>query len=154
MNIKRKAIEPIVATILLVVVAVILVTIVLAWGRNFATSGTNQANDVISSACSGATIAISDCDWNSTSEIAVFTIKNTSDTYTFAENDFVINVYDASELTDADTENTSSTIALGPGLTVIEDVNASGITSASSVKVTVRSNTCPNMATSEIATCN
>ncbi len=151
MNIKRKAIEPIVATILLVVVAVILVTIVLAWGKNFATSGTNQANEVISNACSGATIAVSDCSWNSDTNALVFTIKNTSDTYVFTGTDFNVVVYDADDLTD-NVEFTAGVTGLGSGLSAIESETVE--ITAPAVKVNVRSLTCPNMATSEIARCN
>ncbi len=42
---KRKAIEPLIATILLVVIAVILVTIVLTWGKEFSTSSLDKTNN-------------------------------------------------------------------------------------------------------------
>lgn len=43
LNFKKKAIEPLIATILIVVVAVILVTIILSWGKMFTTSSLNKA---------------------------------------------------------------------------------------------------------------
>ena len=46
-NIKAKAISPIVATILLIVVAVILVTIVLSWGKEFSTKSVSTTNSLI-----------------------------------------------------------------------------------------------------------
>jgi hypothetical protein len=46
-NSKAKAITPIVATILLVVVAVILVTIVLNWGKNFTNSSVSKTDSLV-----------------------------------------------------------------------------------------------------------
>jgi flagellin-like protein len=46
-NIKAKAISPIVATILLIVVAVILVTIVLSWGKEFSTKSVSTTNSLV-----------------------------------------------------------------------------------------------------------
>ena len=43
LNLRRKAIEPLIAAILLIVVAVILITIVLSWGKMFTTSSLNKA---------------------------------------------------------------------------------------------------------------
>ena len=45
-RLNAKAISPIVTTILLVVVAVILVTIVLNWGKAFTTSSLNKAQGI------------------------------------------------------------------------------------------------------------
>ena len=42
---KRKALEPLIATILLVVVSVILVTIILTWGKEFSTNSLNKTNN-------------------------------------------------------------------------------------------------------------
>jgi cytoskeletal protein RodZ len=152
MNYKKKAIEPIVATILLVVVAVILVTIVLAWGRNFATTGTNQANEVISNACSGATIAISDCSWDNTADTATFLITNTSDTYTFAKDDFSCGVISSTAPGTNDLTGVADGEALNPGqkkpLTCI-DANVD----ATKVTLKVWSETCPNMAVGELKNC-
>ena len=149
MNFKKKAIEPIVATILLVVVAVILVTIVLAWGKNFTTGGLNEAGAITNDACKGATLSLESCDWNSDTNKVVFTLKNTSDTYTFAANDFYINVTDSSTVTESDLDNVSSTSALGPGASLVEDITVSGIV-ATKVKLNVRSIACPTVAVNEI----
>ncbi|HOW29099.1 MAG TPA: hypothetical protein PK685_00250 [archaeon] len=42
---KRKALEPLIATILLIVVSVILVTIILTWGKEFSTNSLNKTNN-------------------------------------------------------------------------------------------------------------
>lgn len=44
---KKKALEPLIATILLIVVAVILVTIVLSWGQNFTSISVNKTDSLI-----------------------------------------------------------------------------------------------------------
>lgn len=43
LNLRKKAVEPLIAAILLIVVAVILITIVLNWGKMFTTSSLNKA---------------------------------------------------------------------------------------------------------------
>ncbi|NCB13572.1 MAG: hypothetical protein EOM78_18315, partial [Erysipelotrichia bacterium] len=43
---KKKALEPLIASILLIVVAVILVTLVLAWGKNFTSESVGQTNSL------------------------------------------------------------------------------------------------------------
>jgi hypothetical protein len=47
MKTKVKALEPLIATILLIVVAVILVTIVLSWGKEFSTKSVSTTNSLI-----------------------------------------------------------------------------------------------------------
>lgn len=44
---KRKGLQPIVATILLVVVSVILVVIILSWGKNFTNTSVNKTNSLV-----------------------------------------------------------------------------------------------------------
>jgi flagellin-like protein len=66
MNFRKKGVSPLIATILLIVVAVILVTIVLTWGKNFATDSLAKTGDVVSDNCSGSSIALSNWSnkWN------------------------------------------------------------------------------------------
>ena len=45
--IKKKALEPLIASILLIVVAVILVTIVLSWGKEFSTKSVSTTNSLV-----------------------------------------------------------------------------------------------------------
>ena len=60
-----KAISGIIATILLIVVAVILTGILLSWGQNFVQKGTSSADNVIDTSCTGASVNIISCDYNS-----------------------------------------------------------------------------------------
>lgn len=46
LNLRKKAVEPLIAAILLIVVAVILITIILSWGKMFTTSSLNKATVV------------------------------------------------------------------------------------------------------------
>ncbi|HOZ35356.1 MAG TPA: hypothetical protein PLK55_00015 [archaeon] len=156
MNFKKKAIEPIVATILLVVVAVILVTIVLAWGKNFTTGGLDEANNLTNDSCAGATISLQSCDWNSTSEVATLLIKNTSSTYTIAADDLSCNVTDDSNaLNNHQTIPTATTAAILPGASISTTCTASSLAAAATkVTVNVRSETCPTTAVSEIKGCS
>ncbi|MFA5745278.1 MAG: hypothetical protein WCX82_00880 [archaeon] len=159
----KKAIEPLIATILLVVVAVILVTIVLAWGKNFANDGLNKTNDVLNDSCDAATINISGCDYSSDGNV-IFYLRNTSSTYTFSGGDFQANITQ-----DGNTSATAfnkvvylaagtdvATTALGPGQTIVAKAAATGFVTTAGTKVTinVRSVTCPNIAVSEMSSCS
>ena len=150
--IKRKALEPLIASILLIVVAVILVTIVLAWGKNFTTDGLAETNEILNDDCS-ATINLSNCDWNSDTNQVVFYIKNLSSKDTFAANDFVISVTEDGNIVnaDADPDNDLTTAAIAPGATVVGQFTAEGITGTpTKVNVEVRSKTCPTVAVQTI----
>ena len=156
---KKKGLEPLIATILLIVVAVILVTIVLAWGKNFSTEGLNKTNDVLNDDCSGAQLAISNCEIMSDGNIT-FQLKNIGQTYSFATTDtFKIMVSSSTEneaeknLTYADDWE-----GLTPGQTVIAkyaptqtDVNTT--ISSANVNVMVRSTTCPQ-ANTRVSNCH
>ena len=144
--IKRKALEPLIASILLIVVAVILVTIVLAWGKNFTTDGLAETNKILNDDCS-ATIKLSDCDWNSTSKGVSLFIKNLSSKDTFAAGDFVISVTEDGNIVNSDLDNLLTTTAISPGATVVGQFTAEGITDTpTKVNVEVRSKTCPTVA--------
>ncbi|MFA5745276.1 MAG: archaellin/type IV pilin N-terminal domain-containing protein [archaeon] len=62
--ISKKAISPIIATILLVVISLILVGILLSWSQNFTQKSTADADNIIDRKCIGADITISNCDYN------------------------------------------------------------------------------------------
>jgi len=148
-TIKKKGIEPLIATILLVVVAVILVTIVLTWGKSFTNKGLDTADQMFEDNCSAATINLSNCDYiPSTGTVTVF-LRNTSSTYSFDANDFTANVIDDTDNTDADMDISLTTAALPAGATVIPTISTT-VTGATRVKLQIRSNTCPSIASSEI----
>ena len=74
---KRKAVSPIIATILLVVIALILVGILLSWGQNFIQRSTSDADNAIDRKCIGADIEFKYCSYNSTDKNLVLIIANT-----------------------------------------------------------------------------
>ena len=149
---KKKGLEPLIATILLIVVAVILVTIVLAWGKNFSTEGLSKTNQVLEDTCSAATINLSNCDYNQTTDTITFYLKNTSSSYTFAVNDFNANIIDDANVLNSQMNVSLTSTAISPGATVIVS-KATTITDTTRAKVQVRSTTCPNIAFGEI-TCS
>jgi flagellin-like protein len=89
----KKAVSPLIATILLIVVAVILVTVVLTWGKGFVSDSVAEIDTIGSDACSKAlgTLSASNClitDQNTFS----FQLRNLSGTYTHTGN-FDVDVY-------------------------------------------------------------
>lgn len=74
--ISRKAVSPIIATILLIVVALIIVGILLSWGLNFVQRSTDDADTSIDRKCIGANIEIRNCDYNSQDENLTFIMIN------------------------------------------------------------------------------
>ncbi|MDD3244633.1 MAG: hypothetical protein PHU47_00615 [Candidatus ainarchaeum sp.] len=78
MNFRKKGVSPLIATILLIVVAVILVTIVLTWGKNFATESLAKTGDVVSSNCVGISLSVSNCTIDSDSNVVSFFLRNNS----------------------------------------------------------------------------
>ena len=152
---KKKGLEPLIATILLIVVAVILVTIVLAWGKNFSTEGLSKTNQVLEDTCSAATINLSNCDYNpaaGSNGTITFYLKNTSSSYTFDANNFKANIIDDANVLNSQMDVSLTSAAISQGATVIVS-QVTTITDTTRAKVQVRSTTCPNIAFGEI-TCS
>lgn len=74
--ITKKGISPVIATILLIVIALILVGILLSWGQNFIQRNTSDADNAINRKCIGADISISNCDYNGTAQTLTFIMVN------------------------------------------------------------------------------
>lgn len=111
----KKAVSPLIATILLIVVAVILVTAVLTWGKSFATDSFAEIETIGSDACSKAlgTLSASNClitDGNTIS----FQLRNISGSYTHTGN-FDVDVYHGNS--QGSTEDIFTTAGLNPGQT-------------------------------------
>jgi len=150
----KKAIEPLIATILLIVIAVILVVIVLAWGKNFSTEGLHKANNLVSDDCIGATIALSSCDWDKDANTATFFIKNTSDTYTFPANGFIANVISDTNSSLFNMDKAVTSLEIAPGATVRGTITGlTTVTGQTRVTVTVRASACPNSAVYSLKNC-
>lgn len=138
-KIKKKGLEPLIATILLIVVAVILVTIVLAWGKDFAGKSLDTVATVGGNACDTATFSLSNCVVSTTSDTNVY-VTNTSD----------VDLKDFSFLLENSTldSNLSSPATLNPVIKKgeIRKVSSNGkLSVVTGVKLTVISKDCPGL---------
>ncbi len=151
---KLKAIDALITTILIVVVSIILITIVLAWSKNFTTEGVNKANNLIDEKCNQATIMIADCRIIDDGNI-VFQIKNTSNNFDFESTDiFKVSVFNDSGTMDAEKEiivvnGTWNGLATGNTAIAKLSPTTTSLTSGSGalVNLTVRSTICPLVST-------
>ena len=155
MKFKKKAVSPLIATILLIVVAVILVTIVLTWGKNFASDSLASAGDIGVDSCSGSSIVLSNCQINDSDEAIFIVRNNSSNDYTFPSTDRFKAFVTDDEGNSYDLEkdlNTSAgatwAVALSPGQNQGAKADVTGFTG--NIKIKVRSMTCPNDAMAEI----
>jgi flagellin-like protein len=154
MKFKKKAVSPLIATILLIVVAVILVTIVLTWGKNFASDSLASAGDIGVDSCSGSSLVLSNCQIIGTD--AIFTVRNnSSNDYTFPSTDvlkvFITDDSGNSSSAEADLNTSASAtwdVELAPGQNQGAKVDVDGFTG--NITINVRSMTCPNDAMAEI----
>jgi len=120
----NKGISGIVATILLIVVAVILVGILLSWGQNFVQKGTSDADNVIDTSCTGASINIISCDYNSVSETIKFTLVNAGSISFSSDSNFNVLLIDANNDLNSSNLNVLESASLGLGesaVVTIED---------------------------------
>jgi len=92
---KTKAVSPIIATVLIVVVAVILVGILLVWGETYIQKNTAEADNAIDTSCNGASITITTCDYNSLGDTLKFVMVNSGKIKFNAENDFSLTLIDS-----------------------------------------------------------
>ncbi|MFA5745279.1 MAG: hypothetical protein WCX82_00875 [archaeon] len=147
---KLKAISALITTILIIVVSVILVTIILSWGKDFTTSSVNKADNIINEKCDKAMLRIVDCTIITDGNI-VFQVKNTSNNFDFESTDqFKVAVFNDSGTMDAEQDlvlASGTWQGLNVGDTVMAKVapTTSDLTSnsGSQVNVTVRSTICP-----------
>jgi flagellin-like protein len=112
----KKAISPLIATILLIVVAVALIAIVIAWGKSFTTDNLSDT-DLIDTVCLGAAIQVSGCNIDDTNEMSFF-VQNIGSTTFAQDTNFMVNITNRESL-DANLNVTQTlTSALAPGQTV------------------------------------
>jgi flagellin-like protein len=75
----KKAISPLIATILLIAIAVVLVGILMSWGQGFVQKGINTADNSIDHQCTGASISIRNCDYNMIGKTLRFNMINSGE---------------------------------------------------------------------------
>ena len=156
MNMK-KAISPLIATVLLIVVAVALIAIVLSWGKSFTTDSLSETGNVVDTTCTGATIKVTDCTIDSSSNL-VFFVENTSSTYDFAAtDDFAFDVTSDTGVYSGDNNmsvsSTWSGLSKGGRVKVSKSLSSMGLT-GSSYDVKVKSSVCPSDASYTFKNCH
>ena len=146
---KRKALSPLITTILLIIVTFALIGIVLTWGKSFAIGNLGQTDNVVSTGCNGAYIKITDCKLSADGNMT-FLVTNIGNSYTFASTDvFKMDISGASGSYKSQIDMTQYTnptwAGLVPGQTTQVDYNVvdAGLT-GTSFDVTVRSSVCPS----------
>jgi len=152
-----KAIDALITTILIIVVSVILVTIVLSWGKNFTNDSVNKADDLINDKCDRATLRVTNCSIISDGNI-VFQVRNTSNNYDYDISDtFKVAVFNDSGIMDAEQDlalvsGTWNGLGVGETIMVKTAPMTSSLTAGSGaqVSITVRSTACPLASTTVI----
>jgi len=154
----KKAISPLIATILLIVVAVALIAIVVAWGKSFTTGSLADAQGAVDTACMGAAIQITGCTINDSDKM-VFYVQNTGQINLPSGDDFIINITNTSDgnatlnLLTSETETTWTGISSGQtALFTLDDVNLPGAVTAQ-YNVQVISSNCSADAVAEYKKC-
>jgi len=154
---KRKALSPLITTILLIVVTFALIGIVLTWGKSFAIGSLGQTSTV-STSCNGAYIKITNCKVSADGNMT-FLVTNIGNSYTFAPTDvFKMDLAGSDGGYKSQVDLTAYTkpawAGLVPGQTTQVDYNliAAGLTD-SSFDVTVKSAVCPSDAVNTFTDC-
>jgi len=151
----KKAVSPLIATILLIVVAVVLITIVLSWGKSFTQSGLDKTGAITNDSCQGAAISISGCKIASDSNIEFF-VTNISSSYSFLSTDtFQVDMVDNSNNVDRsiDMYTTTTWAGLAPGETIKAEMDPTNAT-GTYVDITVKSSVCPTDAINTFYDCH
>jgi len=155
---KRKALSPLITTILLIIVTFALIGIVLTWGKSFAIGNLGQTDDVVSTSCNGAYIKITNCKVSSDGNMT-FYVTNIGNSYTFASTDtFKMDISSDTGGYKPQINMTSYTnpawAGLAPGQTTQVDYNltAAGL-SGTLFSVTVKSAVCPSDAVNTYSDC-
>jgi len=161
MKLNRKGVSALIATILLIVVAVALIAIILTWGKSFTTGSLSDTASAIDLTCTGAAITISDCKIDTDDNLEFF-VKNISSTYTFLTADvFKVDLSDSSSnFTPGITMSTYTTTTwagLAPGEMVKVDMNRNlvGIAiTGDNINVTAKSTVCSTDAIATFSNCH
>ena len=158
-NNTKKSVSALIATILLIVVAVALIAIILTWGKSFTTDSLADTANIVDTSCTGAAITISDCQIDADNNL-VFFVKNIGSTYSFLTADaFTFDLTDntggfASNVT-MSTYTTTTWAGLVPGEMIKVDYNrVAGSITGDYVNVTVKSSICTNDAIAVFKNCH
>lgn len=140
--ISKKGVSPVIATILLVVIALILVGILLSWGQNFVNRNTSDADSAIDRKCFGAEITIRNCDYNSLSDTLSFIIINSGKINFAADQNINLILIDDDGNLDNTNQNIINNQAFNRGDSYKVDVD--DYSAIAPITVEVRSTQCVN----------
>jgi len=96
----KKAISPLIATILLIVVSLALIAILLSWGSDFVTKNTRDADNVIDRECVGAYVDFLSCIYNTDENTITATFVNSGTVNFRADYNFNITLFDKNKKVD------------------------------------------------------
>ena len=161
MKLNRKGVSALIATILIIVVAVALIAIILTWGKSFTTGNLSDTSGAVDLSCTGAAITISDCKIDADGNLEFF-VKNISSTYTFLTADaFKVDLSDNAGNFDAgvtmSTYTTTTWAGLAPGEMTKIDMDVSALTdplTGTLIDVTVKSTSCVSDAVATMKNCH
>ncbi len=157
----KKAISPLIATILLIVVAVALIAIVVAWGKSFTTSSLSDTSDIVNAECMGSAVQITNCSVDADGNLT-FYIENIGSKTISSGDDFLVHL---TNLTDSESELNSNLSDYGadfasdltPGQmhqVSIAQADLPGTTNPSRFDVKIISSYCPSDAVATKTNCN
>ena len=136
----KKSISPLIATILLVVVAVVLVAILMSWGQNFVQKSANDADNSIDTSCTGANVRIMNCDYNSIGGNLKFTMVNSGNVKFTEDNNFNVILIDSNYDLNNSHNNILSSQEFGLGES--ELITISGYTKEGPITLEIRNTQC------------
>jgi FlaG/FlaF family flagellin (archaellin) len=135
-----KSVSPLIAVILLIVVALAIVTILLSWSQNFVQRKTASVDDAIDTSCNGADITIIDCDYNSLSDTLSLIMTNSGYVDFATNNEFSLILIDANKtLTTQTNILDSAAFNKGESQKVVIEEYEDAITP---IRVEIRSSSC------------
>jgi hypothetical protein len=127
-----------------------LVGILLSWGQNFVHKGTSGADNVIDTSCTGASINILACDYNSISETIKFTFVNAGSIGFNTDANFNVLLIDSDNNLDSSNLNVLDSNSLGLGESAV--VTISDYVGTVPIKLELRNTQCTGYYWSKI--CN
>ncbi|NCP72497.1 hypothetical protein GW835_03865 [archaeon] len=137
----KKAISPIIATILLIVVSLALVAILLSWGSDFVTKNTSEADNAVNKECVGAYIDFVSCIYNVSEETITASFINSGNIDFDSDYNFNVTIIDNAKQVDFSNNDVLDSNGLSKGESnyfIIEDYNG-----VRPIKVQLRSTQCP-----------
>ncbi len=137
----KKAISPIIATILLIVVSLALIAIILSWGSNFITKNTTEADNAIDKDCTNIYLSFISCDYDNLENEFQVSIVNSGKVNFKPDYNFNVVLKDADniiDLTNIDVLDSRGLLIGESDFFVIEDYEGK-----SPITLTIRNTMCP-----------